>query len=358
MTRRALPIAVLLLIPLQASADPPVLSYLFPAGGQRGKAVDVRVGGLNVSKNCAFETIGPGVKADATLHPLKTIWFEGPLLHLPESQQAEDYPRDFSAKIDIAADAALGVRYCQLATSQGATAAVPFQIGDLPEIAEDEIDGSPVPMRVKWPVTINGRIFPRENIDVWSFEAKKGQTFSCEVCAARLGSPLDSYLELYDPKGHRLADNDDYFGADSCIRFTAADDGVYQVRIRDVNLRGGQAFVYRLPITDQPRVDFTYPLGGQRGKKVRLVLHGAQVPAEPVDVDLPQDARLEYTHPLTLPGAKVPVLLETDDLPEHLEVEPNDDPEKLKPVAVPALLNGCIRSEEHTSELQVTFLYL
>jgi hypothetical protein len=37
-----------------------------------------------------------------------------------------------------------------------------------------------------------------------------------------------------------------------------------------------------------------------------------------------------------------PFLLELDDLPEHLEAEPNDAPSQAKPVAVPAILNGRI----------------
>ena len=89
------------------------------------------------------------------------------------------------------------------------------------------------PVAVKLPVTVNGRIFPREDIDVWSFAAKKGQTITCEVHAARLGSPLDSRLEVLGPDGKTLAENDDARGTDSFLRFTAPADGTYQVRIHD-----------------------------------------------------------------------------------------------------------------------------
>src|SRR2546428_12770161 len=105
-------------------------------------------------------------------------------------------------------DAPLGVRAWRLWNSQGATSAKKFMVGDLPEIVEEEIDGAPVPREVRLPVTINGRIFPRENVDIWAFEARKGQVISAEVCAARLGSPLDSRLEIRDPQGRRIAEND------------------------------------------------------------------------------------------------------------------------------------------------------
>src|SRR3954454_496288 len=82
-----------------ASADPPVASYVFPAGGQRGTTVPIHVGGLFLHDECPFAVVGPGVKASATLKRRETRWFEGPLLPLPQSQQAEDYPQDMTGQI-------------------------------------------------------------------------------------------------------------------------------------------------------------------------------------------------------------------------------------------------------------------
>jgi len=171
-----------------------VASYLFPAGGQRGTTVDVRVGGLFLYNKCSFEMLGSGVQASSPIERMRSLFFEGPLLPLPDSQQAEDYPRDLAARVKIAAEAELGVRRTRLWTAEGAASGLYFQVGDLPEIIEQEIDGDPLPVAVQLPVTINGRIFPREDVDVWSFSARKGQTISCEVHAARLGSPLDAFL--------------------------------------------------------------------------------------------------------------------------------------------------------------------
>jgi hypothetical protein len=232
-----------------------VASYLFPAGGQRGKTVPVRVGGLFLYKSCGFELLGPGVEATKQLHSTRTLWFEGPILPLPDSQQAEDYPRDMAGEIKIAADAQLGPRRGRLWTAEGAAGGLSFVVGDLPEIVEQEMDGDPVPVEVKLPVTINGRIFPRQNVDDWSFTLKKGETVACEVNAARFGSPLDARLQLFDPRGRLVAENDDHFGTDPFIRFTAKDDGVHRVRIDDANQKSGQAYVYRLTLTTAPYVE-------------------------------------------------------------------------------------------------------
>jgi hypothetical protein len=317
-------------------ADPPVASYIFPAGGQRGKTVDIRVGGLFLYKQCGFEILGAGIKAPAQLQRTQTVWFEGPLIVQPESQQQEDYPRDMAGKIDIAADAPLGVRHWRTWTAQGATPAMKFIVGDLPEIVEDEIDGDPIPVPVQLPVTINGRIFPREDVDLWSFQAKKGQSIVCEVMAARLGSPLDSRLEILDPHGKKIAENDDYFGSDSYLRFTAPVDGTYQVKIHDINYRGGQAFVYRLTITADPYVERAFPLGGRRGSKVAVTLTGQGMSAT-AEVQLPSDAADVYAHQFSFSGKRInPVLFDVDDLPEVTK------PTGSQPLSARAMCNGRI----------------
>ena len=323
-------------------ADPPVALYIFPAGGQRGKTVDVRVGGLFLHDRCAFAMTGPGVTVSPELKRTSTLWLEGPLLPLPDSQRQEDYPRDMAGVVKIAADAPLGMRPWRLWTAQGATPTKRFVVGDLPELVEQEIPGAPVPVAVALPVTINGRIFPQENVDVWAFPARKGQTISCIVEAARLGSPLDSRLEVLDPAGRSLAENDDTFGADSFVRFTAPADGTYQVRIHDVNFKGGQSYVYRLTLTADVYVDRAYPLGGRRGTRVPLTLTGQGLPKGPVTVALPSAGPREYAHRIEVAGKRSnPFLLDLDDLPEVLKDETKNGPSGQK-VMLPAMANGRI----------------
>src|SRR5207249_4270348 len=127
-----------------AHANPPEAHYIFPAGGQRGTTVKVKVGGVFLHKQCPWEMHGPGVTASKHLHSVPTLWFEGPMLQLPESQRTEDYPKDMQGEVAIAADAPLGLRPWRLWTSQGAVPARKFMVGDLPEIVEHETDGDPI----------------------------------------------------------------------------------------------------------------------------------------------------------------------------------------------------------------------
>src|ERR1700680_4553114 len=95
-------------------AEEPVASYIFPAGAQRGTTCEVRVGGLFLHDGCQFDLLAPGLRAAPPLKRTTTVWFEGPLIPLPDSQLAEDYPKDYATQIEIAADAPLGTSYWRL----------------------------------------------------------------------------------------------------------------------------------------------------------------------------------------------------------------------------------------------------
>jgi hypothetical protein len=234
-----------------AAASPPVASYVFPAGGQRGTTVPVRVGGLFLHDKCGFALSGPGVTAPPTLTRTPRIWFEGPVIPLPDSQQAEDYPIDMAGSIKLAADAPTGPRKGYLFTSQGAAGGLVFVVGELPEVVEKEADGAPIPERVALPVTANGRVFPRDDLDLWEFTATAGQTVTATAVGKAINSPVALRLDIVDPAGRTVAEPLDVLppGTDAAVRFTAPAAGVYCVRVADARGQGGPAHVYRLTIT-------------------------------------------------------------------------------------------------------------
>jgi hypothetical protein len=333
------------------SANPPAAPYIFPAGGQRGTTVEFKVGGVFLLKGCPFEMLGPGVRANERItRATQTRWLEGPILPMPESQRAEDYPKDYAGRVIIAADAPLGLRPWRVWTSEGGTQAHTFMVGELPEIVENEIDGDALPVEVHLPVTINGRIFPRENVDAWSFHARRGETVHCEVHAARLGSPLDARMEVLDAQGHKLVENDDGRGVDPCLRFTAPADGTYQVRIFDVNYNGSQAHVYRLTLTTAPRVDWIYPLGGRRGSQGQFQLGWqdtatGKVTSMPAAAALPADGPSTWQHRFAIGSQQTNALvLDLDELPEHQQAK------STPAIEMPAMLNGRIGTPGHVDQ--------
>src|SRR5579872_671242 len=328
-----------------ASADAPVAMYIFPAGGQRGTEVKFRVGGLNLHDSCRFQMSGQGIDASSKIQHTKTAWFEGPVVPLPDSQQAEDYPQDMAGSVMISASAAVGPRPWRLWTAQGAAPSRTFIIGTLPEFVEDEMDGDPIPVRVSLPLTINGRIFPREDVDVWSFEAKAGQTIVCTVLTTMLGSPFDARLLVRDAQGRRIAESTEASppGTDAALQFTAPADGTYSVAIHDAKFGGLQHYVYRLTVSTGPFVERAYPLGGRRGTAPRFWLSGTNLPVASMEIPLPAAARSRFMTGLgAAENSSNLFKLEADDLAEWLENEPNDNAEQVQPFETPAVFNGRI----------------
>lgn len=317
-----------------ASAAPPVFSYVFPAGGQRGTSVKLRVGGLFLHDRSHFELVTDRFESRQELKPIPRIWFEGPILPLPESQQSEDYPVDRIASLTIPKDAPRGPFKARLWTSQGAASGPAFVVGDLPEVVEEEIEGDPIPITVALPVTANGRIFPREDIDLWEFAAKKGESVTAFATTTAIRSPVVPWLEILDSAGKVLVEQSGRFGInghnDAAVRLTAPVDGKYRVRIRDAKQGGGPAHVYRLTITNGPVVDRVFPLGGRRGPTVKLNVSGQAIPKPTVEIAIPADAPNAF--PLPIPGADS-LPFDVDDLPEFVGPTQAEVP-------VPAALNG------------------
>ena len=229
-------------------------SYLFPAGGRRGTTVDLHVGGLFLHKDACWELLGPGVAlASPHLGPAHTLWFEGPMLPLPESQAAEDYPERHGRQRHDRRRRRPG-RPPRPRLDRAGRRLRPRLRRRRP--ARDRRAGDR--RRPRAGGRAAARHHQRPHLPApecgccWTFQLHKGQSVACEVCAARLGSPLDSYLEVVGPDGRLVAENDDAFGADSFVRFTATADGKYGVRIRDANGNGGPAYVYRLTLTSDP----------------------------------------------------------------------------------------------------------
>ncbi len=147
----------------------PYLGEVFPLGVRAGQSAEVEVRGSNLGE----------------VHKVKV--------------QAPAYAEGWQT---------LPVR---VKTSQGeALNKLYLAVGNEPEIVEREPNNSPGEAQpITLPVTINGRISGGQkggaaDEDYFRFRAKKGQQLTIEVAAARLGSPLDSVVEVLDASGHEI----------------------------------------------------------------------------------------------------------------------------------------------------------
>jgi hypothetical protein len=204
-----------------ALGELPFITSIFPLGSQQGNEVDIALTGKNLPKT---RLTGK----------------------LPEESHEV---RHLSVRKD-------GYRSNQM----------PFAIGANPEIFEVEPNNSVEEAQpIKEPVVINGRIQEPGDVDLYSFQGKKGDSVSIEVVARRLNSPLDSVVTLRGPGIDEPVRNDDYVNkddthlylgaglvthhADSYLLHELPGSGTYTVEIGDTQSKGGGDYGYRLRIS-------------------------------------------------------------------------------------------------------------
>jgi hypothetical protein len=244
--RRLLLIAALLGLPL-AAQNIPHAGYVFPAGGQRGTSVEVRVGGQYLNGATRAYVSGQGVEAKVVefVRPLTAAEAQklrdemqklnqkrqaalqsapgrpGAALTPAEQQrllEIRDKLQDLQRRrnipsiaatvvlqVTIAKDAAAGPRRLRVETPAGLTNPIVFCVGDLPEYSREPrrvgpaynvVNGNTPPIRpvgqapeppveVTLPVVVNGQMMPGTS-DRYRFHATKGQHLIIAVAAREL----------------------------------------------------------------------------------------------------------------------------------------------------------------------------
>jgi len=222
-----------------------------------------------------------------------------------------------------------------------------MNIGALPELSENGTNNSTeTSQSIELPAAINGFIKAPAEIDYYRFHGKKGEQLIFDVFASRMNSPLDSSLAVLSLEGKELARNEDANGFDSLIEFQPPEDGDYLLQLRDFRYQGGGDFKYRVYAGAIPYLDSLFPLGGRCGQSVELNLKGHNLSLltitnkiDPAAQPGLSEIRAQGTGLLSNARA-----FEIGDLPESIEIEPNDTAETATEVTVPVTINGRIGS--------------
>ena len=139
----------------------PYLTQVFPLGTQRGNAVKARLEGHNLDG-------------------------------ASEAQLNGNLQPDENGTLSLGIDTAFGPAINTLKTS----------IGTFAELLEQEPNGEiTTSQKVVAPTTINGLVGRPGDRDLFRFRAQEGQVLAFEVTARRLGSFLDSRIEILDHRG-------------------------------------------------------------------------------------------------------------------------------------------------------------
>ena len=321
----------------------PQLTSITPRSAQRGQTVEITLEGKNIDENAKIWLSKEGITAQIKQRtPVATVRFNGSGI----SGQVPSNPR-LVLSFEIASDAPLGNHQIRLITPKGVSNPQNFLVGNLPETNEKEPNNTLEQSNmIELPVTVNGVVSSIDDLDIFRFKLRKGARLICDMSAQRMGSPLDTYLELYDPKGTEVAKSIDGNGLDSFIDHTTQQEGEYTLHIRDVRFQGGGNYVYRLSIGEIPYLHSVFPLGGKRGVVNNVNVSGANLGSiNTLQLDISPDAALGIQE-LTV---NTPSGLDTNPYPfaigefnETNETEPNDALKQENQIGTPITVNGRI----------------
>ncbi|HTU26265.1 MAG TPA: PPC domain-containing protein [Pirellulales bacterium] len=136
---------------------------------------------------------------------------------------------------------------------------------NLPEVLEQEPNNTQAEaQRLTAPVAVSGQFSPAKDADYFTFSAKKGEIYTIDVIAQRIGSPADADMEVLNSKGAVIATPPDIGESIGQLRFPSRnqdiayelkvpEDGDYTFRVEHLygQVQGGPQFTYRVELAKQ-----------------------------------------------------------------------------------------------------------
>lgn len=180
--------------------------------------------------------------------------------------------------------------------------ALPLYYSSLPTIQEKEPNDTPAQATPMPVVGVAGGQFyradgsPDSDTDFYRFHAAAGQRLLIDVQCQAIGSSADPTLTLMDANGKTLMENDDTYGRDSHLDFTAPQASDYLLRVRESTGRSAPELVYRLLVLPPPPPGFSLSVE-TRGRVV------GQGDALALEVNIARD---RFDGPITLTAAGLP----------------------------------------------------
>jgi hypothetical protein len=297
----------------------PGLGYAYPPAIPIGQTSAIQLGGFDFTVDMEWfvhdarvRLIAAGPPGDYLLAP-PPYWI-GPRTSTP----AVPIPREVAARIEVDSQAPAGLLRFQVANANGSSSTSMIYLSDGPETVESRSRDFPQRLPTL-PVAVSGRLSRLTEVDRYILSTERDGLVSVDLMARRLGADFHGAMEVHDQAGKRIADFADTEGLDGGLIFAAKAGAPYTVGVHDIDFRGDRAYVYRLALTQGPRVLCTIPAAGRRGTATELEFVGPGVATgKPVleslrqVVSFPTDpARVSYIHVLKTPfgDVKAPIPL-------------------------------------------------
>jgi hypothetical protein len=322
--------------PLSAQTSFPMITHAYPVALQRGTTTEISVDSqMNIAGayNALFE--GAGITAEVSSPP--------PVPNV--------VLKSVKMKVTVAKDAPLGVREFRIATSLGISSVGQLLIVDDPVVMESAANNTVVQAQaVKLPCVLAGKLEVVEDLDYFKFDAAEGEHVTFEMFCARMQDKIHDLqkhakpmLTLFDSDGRELAANDHFFFADPMLSYKIPKTGTYFLQVRESTFDGDPRWVYAIIATNKPYASHVFPMAGNPGKTIQVEPIGsAKFAKEKVSLVVPDKLGVQQIQ-LDINGVKTnPATFIVSNLPQFIESEPNDDPEKANRVTLPVGINGRI----------------
>ena len=387
----------------QSRGRNPHLSYVYPAGCERGMTCEVVVGGQYLQEANDVYVSGDGVKVEIVkwYRPLTAGQYNNLRTNLretrerlagqaalrgsgvlpteaeialaagitddqlremkiyrerdrdPKRQPNDQLEEEVTLRLTVSMEAKLGKRELRFLSDTAISNPIWLHLDRWIEQRESE-PNNVVPSEVesRLPVVINGQIMPGD-VDRFRFQANKGMRLVIQVAARDVIPYLadavpgwfQAVVRITDEAGDEVSFADSfYYRQDPVLYFEVPRDGRYTIEIRDSLFRGREDFVYRMTVGETPFVTSVFPLGARVDSEMRVQLRGWNLTQTEQSVQTM--SRRQY-RPVRWYSAiqgdhSVRFPLQIDHWPEQFEQATNDDRQTAQAISTRMTVNGKI----------------
>jgi hypothetical protein len=159
-------------------------------------------------------------------------------------------------------------------SDQTVAAGVPFRVSRFPNVleADSSTANSASTIPAVLPAAFNGILQNAGETDTFRFQVTAGQKIRAEVFAGRLGSPVDSLLEIRNSLGEVIAASDDAESPDSAVDVVFSEADLCELRITDKRGNGGAAHFYRVELAEHKPSLSVFVARPDRGSQQRQAI--------------------------------------------------------------------------------------
>ena len=317
-----------------ASAAEVSWEHLLPSGASRGQEVEVEIRGGKLEK-----------------WPVD-VWTS--TTHIA----ARALEKKGRLAVKIAPDCPTGVHAIRLFDNTTATPIRPFLVSQSEEARESEPNDRLADAKLfKGTTVLNGVFDKVGDADSFAVDLEAGETVVAAMTAHQiLESKVDPVLQVLTSDGFVVAQNHDWLGLDPRVAFTAKKTGRHFVRCftfpsqpnASIQLSGGATLIYRLTVTTEALVDYTYPLTVENGKARSVELVGWNLGTETRELTLPSEQLIGAPEQLQLWPSELATPVTIDVVPHTTLTENSENPSEPQRIDIPSSVTGVLTQPQET----------